>query len=61
VIEPGEIQAGDSVEVVYRPGHDVSVAMCFRALTLSPELLPRLLAADALPAELRELARRRTA
>jgi len=61
VIEPGEIQAGDQIEIVYRPDHDVTVALSFRALTLSPELLPRLLAADALPRELRELAQRRTA
>jgi MOSC domain-containing protein YiiM len=61
VIEPGEIRAGDEVEVVHRPGHDVSVAVCFRALTLEPELLPRLLGADALPGDLRELALRRTA
>ena len=61
VIEPGEISAGDAVEVVYRPEHDVTVAVCFRALTLEPELLPRLLAADALPGDVRELAHRRTA
>ena len=61
VIEPGEIRAGDEVEVVHRPEHDVSVNVCFRALTLEPELLPRLLAADALPAELKERAQRRTA
>jgi MOSC domain-containing protein YiiM len=60
VIEPGEICAGDVVEIVHRPGHDVSVTVCFRALTLEPELLPRLLAADALPSDLRELAHRRT-
>jgi MOSC domain-containing protein YiiM len=61
VIEAGEIRAGDSVEVVHRPGHEVSVAVCFRALTLEPELLPQLLAADALPDDLREVAHRRTA
>jgi MOSC domain-containing protein YiiM len=60
VIEPGEICAGDVVEIVHRPEHDVSVAVCFRALTLEPELLPRLLTADALPGDLRELAHRRT-
>ncbi|SEH01093.1 MOSC domain-containing protein YiiM [Nonomuraea solani] len=60
VVEPGEIRAGDAVEVVHRPGHDVTVALVFRAMTLEPDLLPRLLAADALPAEGRELARRRT-
>jgi MOSC domain-containing protein YiiM len=60
VIEPGEIQAGDRIEVVSRPEHDVTVALSFRALTIEPELLPRLLAADALPADLKDLARRRT-
>ncbi len=61
VIEPGEIRAGDGVEVVSRPAHDVTVAVAFRALTLEPDLLPRLLDADALPRDLRDLARRRTA
>ncbi len=60
VIEPGEVCAGDVIEIVHRPGHEVSVAVCFRALTLEPELLPRLLTADALPGDLRELAHRRT-
>jgi MOSC domain-containing protein YiiM len=50
VLEPGEIRAGDEVVVTHRPDHDVSVALTFRALTLEPELLPRLLVADALPA-----------
>jgi MOSC domain-containing protein YiiM len=61
VIEEGEIQAGDEIEIVHRPDHDVTVALTFRALTVEPELLPRLLAADALPRDVRELARRRTA
>jgi MOSC domain-containing protein YiiM len=61
VIESGEVQAGDPVEIVSRPGHDVTVSMSFLALTVEPDLLPRLLAADALPRELRDLARRRTA
>ncbi len=61
VIEPGEIRAGDVVEVVHRPEHDVTVGIVFRALTLEPELLPWLLAAAALPGDLREQARRRTA
>jgi MOSC domain-containing protein YiiM len=61
VIEPGEIQAGDQIEVVHRPDHDVTVALSFRALTIEPDLLPRLLVADALPGDLKELARRRTA
>lgn len=60
VIEPGEIRAADPVEIVHRPGHDVTVALVFRAMTREPELLARLLAADALPEEGKELARRRT-
>jgi MOSC domain-containing protein YiiM len=61
VIESGEVQAGDQIAVVSRPDHDVTVSMSFRALTIEPDLLPRLLAADALPRELKDLARRRTA
>ena len=61
VVEPGEIQAGDPIEIVHRPDHDISIAMSFRALTTEPDLLPRLLVADALPEELKDLARRRTA
>jgi MOSC domain-containing protein YiiM len=59
VIEEGEIRAGDRVEIVHRPSHQVSVALAFRALTLEPGLLPALLDADALPEEAREKARRR--
>ncbi|MCZ7435879.1 MOSC domain-containing protein [Micromonospora sp. WMMC241] len=59
VISPGSIAAGDPVEVVHRPDHDVTVAFLFRAVTSEPELLPRLLVADALPADDRERIRRR--
>ncbi|ACZ91816.1 MOSC domain-containing protein [Streptosporangium roseum] len=41
VIEPGEIQAGDGIEVVFRPAHEVTVGFLFRALTTEPGLLPR--------------------
>ena len=60
VIEPGEIRAGDPVEIVHRPGHDVTVALFFRAMTREPGLLPRLSAADALPEQDKDLVRRRT-
>lgn len=59
VIEPGEVRAGDPVEIRHRPEHDVTVALVFRALTREPALLPRLLAADALPEEDKELVARR--
>ena len=61
VIEPGDIRATDPVEIVHRPDHDVTVALVFRAMTLEPDLLPRLLVAEALPLEDRELARKRSA
>jgi MOSC domain-containing protein YiiM len=59
VIEPGPVSAGDPVTVQHRPGHAVTVALTFRALTTEPGLLPSLLAAAALPEEAREAARKR--
>lgn len=59
VIEPGLIGAGDPVEIAYRPGHEVTVSLTFRALTREPELLPQLLAADALPDDSRARVLRR--
>ncbi len=41
VITPGHLQAGDAVEVLERPDHDVTVSLAFRAMTLEPALLPR--------------------
>jgi MOSC domain-containing protein YiiM len=61
VISPGAVRAGDAIAVDYRPDHDVTVALVFRARMTEPELLPRLLVADALSAELRDYARRRVA
>ncbi len=61
VIVPGEIYTGDPIAIVSRPGHAVTVGLTFRALTREPELLPRLLAADALPADVKERVTRRTA
>jgi MOSC domain-containing protein YiiM len=59
VITPGDIEAGDAIEIIHRPRHEVTVGLTFRALTTEPELLPELLPADALPAEGRERIRRR--
>jgi MOSC domain-containing protein YiiM len=59
VLEPGVVCAGDAVEVVRRPEHDVTVSLAFRAFTAEPGLLPRLLVADALPAEDMAVVRRR--
>jgi MOSC domain-containing protein YiiM len=60
VLEPGSLQAGDAVTVEHRPAHDVTIGVAFRALTLEPELLPRLLTArdDLTPELLRVVLRR---
>lgn len=60
VIEPGTVRAGDRLEVLHRPEHEVTVSFLFRALTTEPALLPRLAAAgDALPPATREKVLRR--
>ncbi|MBC7557865.1 MAG: MOSC domain-containing protein, partial [Dermatophilaceae bacterium] len=51
--------AGDRVTIVQRPAHGVTIAQVFRALTLEPELLPSILAADELDEESRAMARER--
>ncbi|NEE39735.1 MOSC domain-containing protein [Streptomyces sp. SID7982] len=45
VIEPGAVRAGDPVEIVHRPDHEVTAALQFRASTTERTLLPSLLAA----------------
>jgi MOSC domain-containing protein YiiM len=60
VIRPGEVRAGDPVMIEHRPGHDVTIAVTFLALTLEPDLLPSLSAAAALPDDIKDMARRRT-
>jgi MOSC domain-containing protein YiiM len=61
IIVEGEIRAGDPVTVVSRPDHDVTISVTFRALTLEPDLLPRLVGIEALPVTLREKVTRRVA
>ncbi|MFF4043814.1 MOSC domain-containing protein [Streptomyces sp. NPDC001816] len=59
VIEPGEIRAGDPIEIVHRPDHAVTAAMQFRAVTTERELLPQLLVAgEALHSETLAAARK---
>lgn len=61
VIEPGSVSGGDSVEVVERPEHGITIGFVYRALMLEPDLLPAILEADALPDDVKQLARRRAA
>src|ERR687895_386954 len=53
VTQPGVIAAGDEISVVHRPGHGVTVALLFRALTTERDLLPRLVGIDGLAAKAR--------
>jgi MOSC domain-containing protein YiiM len=48
VLEAGELAAGDEIDVVHRPGHGVTAALMFRAVTTDHGLLPRLLEVDGL-------------
>ncbi len=48
IIEEGELGAGDAVEIVARPDHDVTLALFVEAYEHDRSLLPRLLEADAL-------------
>lgn len=59
VVSPGPVQAGDAISIEDRPDHDVTIGLVFRARMTDPDLLPRLLAADALSSELKAYARRR--
>lgn len=54
VITSGQVRAGDSIDVAFRPAHSVSIGFMFRALTTEKRLIPELAAAgSALPADLR--------
>jgi MOSC domain-containing protein YiiM len=59
VVTPGSICGGDRVEIIDQPDHGVTISLAFRALTAEPDLLPRLLAAEALPESCKERARAR--
>ncbi|UNB52499.1 MOSC domain-containing protein [Mycolicibacterium sp. YH-1] len=59
VVAGGTIRGGDSVEVIDRPDHGVTIGTVYRALMLEPDLLPGILAADALPEDVKEHVRRR--
>lgn len=56
VVAPGSVTAEDRIAISHRPGHHVTVALVFRALTREPELLPSILAAAELPQGTRTMA-----
>ena len=53
IIEPGTVSAGDRVEIIDRPDHDVTVALVAHILLHDHSRSHELLAATALPAEWR--------
>ncbi|HEV2638725.1 MAG TPA: MOSC domain-containing protein [Actinocrinis sp.] len=57
VIEPGEIQSGDRIEVLSRPEHHVTVGYYFRVMMSERAQYPQLIApaGDALPLKARKL------
>ena len=59
VLSSGQVRAGDGITIEYRPDHDVTIGLAFRARMKDPALAPALLKADALSAELKSFARQR--
>jgi MOSC domain-containing protein YiiM len=47
IVQQGELQAGDAVEIVHRPQHEVTVALVLEALILDRARVPELAAARA--------------
>jgi len=55
VVQAGFVRAGDSISVVRRPAHGVTVSMALFAFTIKPQILGDLLAAgDDLPPAMRQ-------
>jgi MOSC domain-containing protein YiiM len=54
IVEPGEVAAGDAIEVVVRPDHEVTIGLLSRVLFADSSLGPQVLAADALTDAWRE-------
>ena len=42
IIQPGDIGAGDAIQVAWRPAHDVTIRLAFRAWLVDRSLIPRL-------------------
>ncbi|MFI5492506.1 MOSC domain-containing protein [Actinoplanes sp. NPDC051859] len=59
VVTPGDVQAGDQVTVLDRPGHGVTIADAFRAWMHDPAQLAGYLEVDGLPETLKADIRKR--
>ena len=53
IVEEGELGTGDEIEIVARPDHGITVAMCSDAALKDPALVPKVLMAPQLSIELR--------
>jgi len=58
VVSPRKVRAGDPVAIVDHRAHRVTVAKVFRAITLAPDLLPSILAAQGFQEGTQEMALR---
>jgi hypothetical protein len=58
VVIPRKVRAGDPVAIVDHRAHGVTVAQVFRAITLAPDLLPSILAAEGIQEGTKEMAPR---
>ncbi len=61
IVKEGDVAAGDAIDVVHRPDHDVTVTLMHRALLQDHSLLAALLEAPELMPEWRAFALARTA
>lgn len=59
IVEEGDVGAGDRIEVISRPDHAITSRMVFDAILLEPALIPTVVRAHQLPAELRSWLTRR--
>jgi MOSC domain-containing protein YiiM len=59
VVTPGEVRAGDPIEIRHRPEHSVSIAEAFRIYMFDQDALKRLLDVEGLPADLRAVLAKR--
>lgn len=53
IVQEGELGAGDAVELTHRPDHGITSRMVFDAILRDPSLIPQVIGAAELPAELR--------
>jgi MOSC domain-containing protein YiiM len=54
VVTPGQVKAGDSIEVRNVPEHGVTIADAFRAYLNEPELMAKYVEIEGLPEDLRQ-------